>query len=133
MDSASRRSVLKSDNRRRIKWPKDNDFESIRREKAIARYPTLQYLNTIKSCHEWESMSERWRLRIEQRSRGQSESPFWYLYRRHLITASSSKKIYKYILANRLQEAGACIEKFGTGNLSKIPAVAYGLKTEPIA
>ena len=75
-----------------------------------------------------ENIGERWRMRIELRTRKQSESQFWLHYRRHLITASSGGKIYRYIIANRFNEAGACIEKFGRGDLSKIPAVAYRKK-----
>ena len=118
--------------RRRIRWPRENDFATLAFQKSVSRYPSLEYLRAKNSAHEW-NLTERWRKRIESRTRKQSKSPYWFLYRRHLITASSSGKIYRHIKNDRLRQAGASIEKFFSGNLFCIPAIAWGVLKEGVA
>ena len=123
---SSRRGVRK-------KWPRPNDFSTLALQRFVSRYPSLEYLRAKNSASEWNSLTERWKKRIERRTRNQSKNPLWFLYRRHLITASSSGKIYRHIKNLRPRQAGASIEKFFSSDLSSIPAVAYGAAKEEIA
>ena len=117
----------------RKKWPRPNDFSTLALQRFVSRYPSLEYLRAKNSASEWNSLTERWRKRVERRTRKQSKNPLWFLYRRHLITASSAGKIYRNIMNLRLRQAGASIEKFFSGDLSCIPAVAWGSAKEEIA
>ncbi len=63
----------------------------------------------------------------------QSKSVLWRRYRRHLVTASSVKKICAHIAKGRYKKAAKCIDKFGSGSLDHVPAVVYGRETESTA
>ena len=116
-------------------WPRASKFQSWGRSYRLRKCPSLDCaigLSGRIGILKWIGrLNKRDRMKIASRTKLQSESDLWKLYRRHLVTASSIFGIWRTIV-NEGNMSKLCqrIGKYASGNLSRLPAIKYGSEME---